>query len=271
MPRLSDVFALQRVTDDVFAAPPVPTVLERTYGGQLVGQALAAAVRTAPETMAPNSLHGYFLRPGHPRRPTELRVDRLRDSESFANRLVTMAQDERVIFSLSVSFQRSGPGPEHQDAMPEAPDPEDADAFSPPPPGLARVLRADWPNWDVRMVTRRPGPDGTPEASGQYWMRHREPLADDPALHACALAYLSDLTLLGTATRPHPARPARTASLDHAVWLLRPCRVDDWLLYDQRSPSTGNGRGLVQGRFFDRKGRLVAVVAQEGLLRWPRP
>jgi acyl-CoA thioesterase-2 len=104
----------------------------------------------------------------------------------------------------------------------------------------------------------------------QYWLRHRHPLPDDPAVHACALVYLSDLALLGTAGLPHGGRPAVLASLDHAVWLLRAFRVDDWLLYDQHSPSVGHGRALVQGRFFDRAGRLVAVVTQEGLLRWPR-
>ncbi|GGM98332.1 acyl-CoA thioesterase [Streptomyces fuscichromogenes] len=269
MPRLHDVLALQRLTDDVFRSPAMPTLLKHTFGGQLVGQALAAALRTAPRSLVPHSLHGYFLQPGLPRRPTELHVERLHDGRSFATRHVTTRQDERQVFSLSVSFQRTEPGPDAQETMPSVPDPDDVDAFSPPPPVLARLLREEWPDWELRMVPRRRTADGTPQARGQYWMRHREPLADVPALHICGLAYLSDLTLLGTAALPHPSPPVMAASLDHCLWLLRPFRVDEWLLYDQISPSSGNGRGLAQGRFFDRTGRLVAMVAQEGLLRWP--
>ncbi|PAK28070.1 hypothetical protein CJD44_01020 [Streptomyces sp. alain-838] len=269
MPHLSDVLALQPLAEDVFTAPPVPTILERTFGGQLVAQSLAAAIRTAPDGMAPNSLHGYFLDPGQPDRHTQLRVRRLRDGDSFATRLVTTVQDDRAVFSLSVSFQAAEPGPSHQATMPDAPDPEDADGFPAPSPVMSRLLREEWPDWDLREAPRPRRLGGPERAQGQYWMRHRAPLAEDPALHACALAYLSDLTLLGTATLPHPVPPVMAASLDHALWLLRPFRADEWLLYDQTSPSTGNGRGLAQGRFFDRKGRLVAVVAQEGLLRWP--
>ncbi|MFE6820914.1 acyl-CoA thioesterase [Streptomyces sp. NPDC057690] len=270
MPRLHDVLTLQCLADDMFGTQPLQTLLKHTFGGQLVGQALAAALRTAPEAMVPHSLHGYFLRSGLPSRPTELGVDRLGDSASFATRHVTTTQEQRTVFSASVSFQHIENGLDHQDAMPGVPDPEDADGFTAPPPVLTHLMREEWPDWDLRMVSREAHLDGIPQARSRYWMRHREPLADDPALHACGLAYLSDLTLLRTATLPHPAPPDMAASLDHNLWLLRPFRVDDWLLYDQTSPSSGNGRGLAQGRFFDRAGRLVAVVAQEGLLRWPR-
>jgi acyl-CoA thioesterase-2 len=270
VPTIHEVLALETLTDDVFRAPPVPTSLDRTFGGQVVGQALAAAVRTAPEAMRAHSLHGYFLRPGRPRRPAELQVDRLRDGASFATRQVTVLQGGEAIFTMTASFQAPEPGPEHQDAMPAAPDPDGTAGFGSPGAALERVMRADWPDWEFRTVAEE-RPDGTvPEPRKSYWLRHRDRLSDDPALHACALVYLSDLALVGTAALPHPGPPAMLASLDHAVWLLRPFRIDEWLLYDQVSPSSGQGRGLVQGRFFDQRGRLVAVVTQEGLLRWPR-
>jgi acyl-CoA thioesterase-2 len=270
VPSIHEVLALEPLAGDVFRTPPVTASLPRTFGGQVVAQALAAAVRTAPETMRPHSLHGYFLRPGLSRRPSEVQVDRLRDGTSFATRLVTVLQGGEAIFSMTASFHADESGPEHQDVKPAAPDPDGTAGFRRAHEGLERVLAADWPDWEVRFVHEAPSPDGAPEPRRSYWFRHRNGLADDPALHACALAYISDLALVATAAIPHPGPPAMLASLDHAVWLLRPFRVDEWLLYDQMSPSAGGGRGLAQGRFFDRGGRLVAVAAQEGLLRWPR-
>jgi acyl-CoA thioesterase-2 len=264
VPSLSAVFALQHMADDVFRAPPVPTVLDRTFGGQVVGQTFAAAILTAPEPMRPHSLHGYFLRPGRPGLPMELQVERLRDGASFAARHVTASQDGETIFSLTASFQATEAGPEHQASMPAVADPDGTAGFVPPPGPLERVMRGDWPDWDFRIVAA----DDPRAPRRQYWMRHRDPLPDDPGLHACALVYLSDLALVGTAGSPQSGPPSMVASLDHAVWLLRPFRVDEWLLYDQFSPSAGSGRGLVQGRFFDLGGRLVAVVTQEGVLRW---
>jgi acyl-CoA thioesterase-2 len=270
VPTIHEVLTIEPLASDVFRAPPVPTSLQRTFGGQVVAQALAAAIRTAPDVMRAHSLHGYFLRPGHPGRPADLQVDRLRDGASFATRLVTVVQGGDAIFTMTASFQAEEPGPEHQDAMPAAPHPDGTTGFRSPGAALERVMRTDWSDWEFRTVAEERPPGAAPEPRKSYWLRHRARLGDDPALHACALVYLSDLALVGTAALPHPGPPAMLASLDHAVWLLRPFRVDEWLLYDQASPSSGQGRGLVQGRFFDLRGRLVAVVTQEGLLRWPR-
>ena len=101
-------------------------------------------------------------------------------------------------------------------------------------------------------------------------MRYREALPDRPLLHICTLAYLSDMTLLGTSKVPHRGVKTQTASLDHAMWFLRPFRADEWLLYDQTSPSAGFGRALTQGRIYDRDGNMVAAVVQEGLTRLER-
>ena len=95
-------------------------------------------------------------------------------------------------------------------------------------------------------------------------------LPDDQLFHICTLAYLSDMTLLGASKVPHPGVDTQTASLDHAMWFLRPFRADEWLLYDQTSPSAGFGRALTQGRIFDRNGTMVAAVVQEGLTRIQR-
>jgi acyl-CoA thioesterase-2 len=259
---LLDVLDLEQVEDDLYRGRPVRTTFPRTFGGQVACQSLVAATRTLREGMGVHSLHGYFLREGDPELPTVYRVDRLREGRSFATRQVSGVQNGRAIFSMSASFSLPDHGPEHQAQAPDVPAPEELQGGVPADPGLHQVLRTEWPDWDLHPVPW----DGRGPAQ-QVWLRHRHPLGDDPVLHACALAYASDMTLLGCSRLPYRDRLLQMASLDHAVWFLRPFRADDWLLYDQTSPSAGGGRCLTQGRVFDRSGRLVANVVQEGLMR----
>jgi acyl-CoA thioesterase-2 len=245
---------------------------QRTFGGQVAGQSLVSAVRTVDPRYQVHSLHGYFLRPGDAKASTVFIVERLRDGGSFATRRVNAIQHGETIFSMSASFQTDQSGIEHQDAMPSAPPPEDL-------PGLTEMRAFDdagfkqFAEWDVRIVPqekleRLPGK----ASQQQVWFRHRDPLPDDYVLHICALAYMSDLTLLGSAQVHHQAerKHLQIASLDHAMWFMRPFRADEWLLYDQSSPSACGGRALTQGKIFDRYGEMVAAVMQEGLTRYQR-
>lgn len=198
-------------------------------------------------------------------------VERVRDGGSFCTRRVTAIQHGQTIFHMSASFQVPQEGISHQDVMPTAPDPENL-------PGLDGMKSFDeesfkvFAEWELRQV---PADQLTPipglAARQQVWFRHREPLPDDPVLHICALAYMSDLTLLGTSWSAHPGERdhLQVASLDHAMWFLRPFRADEWLLYDQTSPSAGGGRALAQGKIFSRDGAMVAATMQEGLTRYP--
>jgi len=238
----------------------------------VAGQSLVSAVRTVDGRYHVHSLHGYFLRPGDPQVRTVFLVERVRDGGSFCTRRVSAIQHGETIFSMSASFQTVQYGIEHQDAMPAAP----------PPESLAEVrsthyLGSDvfrqFREWDVRIVPRELLERTPGKASQQQvWFRHRDPLPDDPVLHICALAYMSDLTLLGSAQVIHAREREhlQVTSLDHALWFLRPFHADEWLLYDQSSPSACGGRALTQGKIFDRGGRMVAAVMQEGLTRYPR-
>jgi acyl-CoA thioesterase II len=245
---------------------------QRTFGGQVAGQSLVSAVRTVDPRYQVHSLHGYFLRPGDATASTVFIVERLRDGGSFATRRVNAIQHGETIFSMSASFQTDQSGIDHQDAMPSAPPPEDL-------PGLTEMRAFDdagfkqFEEWDVRVVPREklvllPGK----ASQQQVWFRHRDPLPDDPVLHICALAYMSDLTLLGSAQVNHveERQHLQVASLDHAMWFMRPFRADEWLLYDQSSPSACGGRALTQGKIFTRTGEMVAAVMQEGLTRYQR-
>jgi acyl-CoA thioesterase-2 len=251
---------------------PESGFLQRTFGGHVAGQSLVSAVRTVDPRYHVHSLHGYFLRPGDAKAPTVFIVERTRDGGSFATRRVNAIQHGEIIFSMGASFQTSQEGIGHQDPMPAAPPPDDL-------PGLTSVKVFDdagfkqFEEWDVRIVRREqlhrlPGK----ASQQQVWFRHRDPLPDDPVLHICALAYMSDLTLLGSAQVNHldVREHLQVSSLDHAMWFMRPFRADEWLLYDQSSPSAGGGRALTQGKIFKRSGEMVAAVMQEGLTRFKR-
>jgi acyl-CoA thioesterase II len=254
---------------------PESGFLQRTFGGHVAGQSLVSAVRTVEPRYQVHSLHGYFLRPGDALAPTVFIVERSRDGGSFATRRVNAIQHGEIIFSMGASFHTDQEGIHHQDAMP----------FAAPPDGLPgldsiKVFDSDtqagfkqFEEWDVCIVPRdllelSPGK----AAQQQVWFRHRDPLPDDPVLHICALAYMSDLTLLGSAQVTHldVRQHLQVASLDHAMWFMRPFRADEWLLYDQSSPSASGGRALCQGKIFTQTGEMVAAVMQEGLTRYKR-
>ncbi|MGJ0392419.1 MAG: acyl-CoA thioesterase [Methylocystis sp.] len=247
------------------------------YGGQVVAQALVAATRTVPADRPAHSLHAYFILAGDPQIPIDFAVERIRDGRSFATRRCVASQRGRAIFSLAASYQVREEGFAHAIAMPEAPDPESLEPIN----ALVERFRAFLPqpsaHWmeracalDMRIVA--PETLVAPGAAGQkIWFRMQGPLPGDQALHTAILAYLSDMTLLNTALAVHGRNifdpKIQVASLDHALWLHEPGRVDDWLLYVQESPAASHARGLTLGRIYSRDGRLLASAAQEGLIR----
>ncbi|MEU1430733.1 acyl-CoA thioesterase II [Nocardia sp. NPDC005746] len=268
MATIEEALEIEQLERDIFRGASIKTQLPRTFGGQVAGQALVAAVRTVDPHYQVHSLHGYFLRPGNPERPTVYMVERIREGRSFCTRRVTGVQNGEAIFTMSASFHVGDEGPEHQDQMPNVPPPADLpDAKESMSPERLWAMR-EWEHWDIRTipqdeVDRR----GGLAAQQQVWFRYRHALPDDPLFHVCTLAYMSDMTLLGSSKVIHPDEPTQNASLDHAMWFLRPFRADDYLLYDQQSPSAGAGRALTGGRIWNQAGELVAVVMQEGLTR----
>lgn len=266
---IDEILRVEQIETDIYRGPSYPSVLRRTFGGQVAGQALVSATRTVPAEFGVHSLHGYFLRPGDPDLPTVFLVDRIRDGRSFATRRVTGVQRGEAIFSMSASFHIAGDeGIEHQDRMPPVIAPDDIADRRDTVSGSDRALFAEWENFDIRIVPRdQMELSDYLVAQQRVWFRYRHRLPDDPVSHICVLAYMSDMTLLGSASAIHRGERVQSASLDHAMWFLRPFRADEWLLYDQTSPSAGHGRALTQGRLFDQRGRMVAAVTQEGLAR----
>jgi acyl-CoA thioesterase-2 len=273
---LVELLDLEPIEVNIFRGVSPQVNQQRVFGGQVAGQALVAATRTVDlADGAVHSLHAYFLRPGDPSVPILYEVDRIRDGRSFTTRRVVAIQHGKAIFNLAASFHVPEPGPEHQVPMPEVPEPDALPSWherrQPDSEVLGDYLDLPRPV-DVRHIDWEPLEVSDPPVLEQrVWMRTDGRLPDDPLLHACVLTYASDLTLLDAAIVPHYGRRIRTdvqiASLDHAMWFHRPFRMDDWLLYIQDSPTAGGSRALARGTIFDRGGRLVASVVQEGLLR----
>jgi acyl-CoA thioesterase II len=250
----------------------------RVFGGQVMAQALVAARRTVDEDREAHSVHGYFILPGDLEAPIVYFVDRLRDGSSFTTRRVTAIQHGRAVFNMSASFHRAEDGIEHQSPMPEVPAPDElpselelirAEAHRIPEP-LRPVLTQDRPI-DFRPVDALPFDVEPRPAVRRVWLRAVGSMPDLAIAHQAVLAYASDYGLLAAAIQPHglSIRDPRlqAATLDHAVWFHRPIRMDDWLLYTMESPAAAGARGFARGSVFTRDGRLVASVAQEGLLR----
>lgn len=270
---------VEEIDVDLYRGRQQPGGVGRVFGGQVIAQALQAAQRSTDAPKAAHSLHAYFMRPGNEDYPIVYRVVRDFDGRSFATRRVIAMQRGLPILNLAASFQAPEEGLHHQDAMPDVPLPdalrserelraEAADSI--PEKHRRHMLRArpiefrpvNPRNWD-RPETRT--------AEQASWFRIVAPIAADPAIHRAVLAYASDMTLLGTATLPHGVNwlthNLQMASLDHTVWLHEDFRVDDWLLYVTESPWSGHARGFNRGKIYAQDRRLVASVAQEGLIR----
>ena len=276
---LVDRLDLEAIEHNIFRGKNRDIGTGRIYGGQVLAQALVAADRTVEDDRPVHSMHGYFILPGDLDVPVVYFVDRLRDGGSFTTRRVTAIQHGRAIFNLSASFHRPEEGLEHQTDPPDVPDPETLrpeldlirEAADRIPERLRDVLTQD------RALDFRSVDDADPFDTSvrpplqRYWMRAVGEIGDAPVHHQAVLAYASDYGLLVTSLRPHGMsfRDDRlmVASLDHSIWFHRPVRVDEWLLYCVDSPVACGGRGFARGSYYDRAGRLVASVAQEGLVR----
>jgi len=263
---------------DVFTGPNLPQWRPRLFGGQVLGQVAVAAGRTVEAERALHSLHAYFLRPGDPAVPVEFAVERLRDGRSFSSRRVQAVQNGVPILSGIASFQVPAEGLDHAEQAPDVPGPEeltsDAELLAEIDHPGARRIASSRPV-EIRHVDPPVYLDADPSRSPRQsaWLRVPGPLPDDPLLHRAALAYASDFTVLEPVLRRHGlpwATPgASVASLDHAMWWHREARADEWVLFVGDTPSASGARALATARMFDRAGRLIATVAQEGMVRLP--
>lgn len=276
---LLDILDLEPLEVNIYRGENRDLGTGRVFGGQVFAQALVAARRTVDENREAHSAHGYFILPGDLKAPIVYFVDRLRDGSSFTTRRVTAIQHGRAIFNLSVSFHIAEEGPEYETSIPDVPGPEGlvtelelirgmADRIPEP---LRSIVTQDRPI-DIRPIDPiDPLSAERREPVRRAWFRAIGKLPDDLGVHQAVLAYASDHGLLVTALQPHGiayrAPGLQLASLDHSLWMHRPFKADEWLLYSTDSPVTYGARGFVRGTIHAQTGELVASVAQEGLMR----
>lgn len=275
---LRELLDVEEIDIGLYRGPRLKGGRGRVYGGQVIAQGLAAAMRSV-EGKSAHSLHAYFMRAGSEDHPIIYRVLSDFDGGSFANRRIVAMQRGQPILNMTASFQRDEGGVTHQLDMPDVPPPEDLISERELVIRSGAELSEELAHWLLRPrpIELRPihprnyaAPDKRAPHDA-YWFRVIAPIGDDPDMHRAVLAYATDMALLGTAMLPHgfhwQTHNVQTASLDHAVWLHEAPRVDDWLLYVTDSPWAGHARGFNRGSIYDRAGRLIASTAQEGLMR----
>ncbi len=280
---LLTLLKLEKIEENIFRGQSQDLGFGNVFGGQVLGQALSAAYQTVSAERRAHSLHAYFLRPGDASKPIVYDVDCIRDGKSFTTRRVVAIQNGRAIFNMSASFQINEPGFDHQDTAPEVPGPEGLESelelavkvADKIPPTIRDKILCKKP---IEMRTVDPIDSFNPEKREPLrytWFKTIDEMPDDPAVHQYLLAYASDFGLLAPSLYPHGHSPwepeMQVASLDHAAWFHREFRMDDWLLYAMKSDNACKARGLSNGRIYTREGKLVASVAQEGLIRYHGP
>lgn len=276
---LVSLLELEKIEDGIYRGQSQDIGFKALFGGQVMGQAVSAAIETISPDRFIHSLHSYFLRAGDSNKPVVYEVENLRDGKSFNTRRVKAIQNGKPIFYMTASFQSVEVGFEHQDVMPNVPDPDSLPSYNDfifehqayIPESVRGKFLAERPI-ELRPVQKYNWvkPEKSP-AVYQMWIKANGSLPPNTNIHSCMLAYCSDFQFLTTSLMPHGASywtpNFQMASIDHAMWFHRPFKVDEWLLYCTDSPSACGGRGLVKGQIFNQKGDLVASTMQEGLIR----
>ncbi|MCW2829676.1 MAG: acyl-CoA thioesterase [Aeromicrobium sp.] len=271
---------LEKLEEGLYrGSQPTSSAVKRVFGGQVAAQALMAAQLSAPHDRHVHSMHVYFILGGDPSIPIVYDVENVRDGRSFTTRRVAARQHGKIIFYMTASFQVDETGWAHQDQMPDVPAPEDSmpleETLRSRGPETVDSWLKEWSSFSFRYVGDNRAADDPQRTLvpvvQRLWLRANGTLPDSRIMHNAAFAYISDLSLLGASLLPHghfiASDEVQPASLDHTIWFHHPIKADDWLLYDQTSPSASGARGLSTARVFAIDGTLVATVAQEGLIR----
>lgn len=279
---LNDLLAqlsLEKLEKNLFRGESQDLGFGAVFGGQVMGQAISAAKETVKSDQRVHSFHSYFLRPGKVDQPIIYDVERIRDGNTLSARRIKAIQNGDPIFYMTASFKAKEKGFEHQDKMPNAPDPEQliseqdmalihTDML---PDKIRDKLVCEKPI-EMRPVTFvSPLEPEIEPAKRLIWFKANGKMPDDLSIHRYLLAYSSDFNFLPTALLPHGvsvfSEGMQVVTVDHSMWFHQDFRLDEWLLYEVESTVASDGRGLVKGQFFTRDGKMVASTIQEGLIR----
>ncbi|MFZ3272254.1 MAG: acyl-CoA thioesterase II [Mycobacterium sp.] len=272
------VLDLHPTGNDVFVGSHPSKNPPRTFGGLLMAQSFVAGSRTLTRDLPPNALSAHFINGGDISKDIEFQVVRLRDERRFANRRVDVTQDGTLLATVMLSYLAGGRGLEHNVQPPDVADPETL-------PSIKELLRGyeekvplfvnalqpiEWrytndPSWVMREK-------GAQLDHNRVWVKADGVLPDEPLLHTATMLYCSDTTVLDSIITTHGLSwgfdRIFAATVNHSVWFHRQVNFTDWVLYSTSSPVAADSRGLGTGYFFDRTGRPVATVVQEGLVKY---
>lgn len=279
---LLKILTLDQIDSHTFSGVSKSIGSPNVFGGQVLAQALHAAYKTVPKERIVHSLHSYFLLPGNLELPITFKVTEMRNGGSFSTRRVTATQNDKTIFILAASFHKSEDGHDHQESMiKDIKQPEElytwtdmAEQFGDfIPRQMKDFLSIDRPvDFKPVEVVNPLAPEDLP-AVEEVWFKLKGNLDRElsiPTKHEI-LTYISDYNILNAALKPHASKAhygnTQMASLDHSMWFFRDFEYDDWMLFSAKSPSTFGARGFATGNIFTRDGKLIASVAQEGLMR----
>ena len=248
---------------DRWRAPNLEMEYRRIFGGQLLAQAIALAAASA-EGKHVKSVACLFPREGKLDEPFEFIVDEAQTGRAFAARRISAAQDGKVFFLAQVSLHVDEDGLDHGDPVPDVGPPDDAASED--------IGMIPWPCrvvGGVDLIDPTVGP-----AEYGFWSRVDRDLDDDRTVHQALAAYATDLTVIGTALRPHEGVSQadahvrfHTAVTSHQLWFHRPFRMDEWCLVHQTVPVAAGARAFGQGHLWTEAGDLVASFAQESMIR----
>ncbi|MBP1821346.1 acyl-CoA thioesterase II [Mycobacterium sp. OAE908] len=272
------ILDLAREDGDLFIGSHPSKNPIRTFGGQMMAQAFVAASRSLEHEIPPSAMSVHFIAGGDPEKDLEFHVVRLRDERRFANRRVDVMQDGQVLTTAMVSYLAGGQGLEHGVEPPVLTDPESLlpvddllQGYEDVVPHFVEALRPiDWrytndPAWVMRDKGER-------LPHNRVWMRTVARMPDDPVMHAAAMVYSSDTTVLDSIITTHGLSWGYdrifAVTTNHSVWFHRPVHFDEWVLYSTSSPVAADSRGLGTGHFFNRSGQLLATVVQEGIVKY---
>ncbi|RDY07896.1 Acyl-coenzyme A thioesterase 8 [Mucuna pruriens] len=262
---VENILHLEPLEVNVFQGITLPDAprFGKVFGGQMIGQALAAASKSVDCLKVVHSLHAYFILAGDLNMPIIYQVHRVRDGKTFATRKVDGIQKGNVIFTMMISFQLL---PMEELRERRLTDPRLPITYR---NKVATTQFIPWPI-EIRLCEYETSTNMTKSPpSLRYWFRAKGKLSDDQALHRCVVAYASDLIFLQVSLNPHREKGFRTrsVSLDHSMWFHRSIRADDWLLFVIFTPSAHSARVFVTGQMFNQKGELLVSLVQEGLAR----
>ena len=272
------VLDLNRADENLFIGTHPSKNPVRTFGGQMIAQAFVAGGRSLEHKQRPSALDAHFIAGGDPEKDLEFHVVRLRDEKRFANRRVDVMQGGQLLTTVMLSYMNAGRGLEHSVAAPDVAHPDTLPkidellrGYEETVPLFVNALRPiEWrytndPAWVMRDKGER-------LAHNRVWLKAEGTMPDDSVLHAAALVYSSDTTVLDSIITTHGLSwgfdRIFAVTMNHSVWFHRPIRFDQWVLYSTTSPVAAESRGLGTGHFFDESGLLLATVVQEGIVKY---